>query len=79
MTNPFDWKNYKSTISLKDLETSRRLSYQATRQANLKRLQNIEPSPSASFRAPQHVIANPVNMTVDIPEMTTYKIRKRKK
>lgn len=79
MNDPFDWKNYKSQISLKDIETSRRLSYQATRQANLKRLQNIEPSPPASFRAAQHSVANPVKLSLEIPEMQTYKTRKRKK
>ena len=42
--NPFDWKNYKPTISMADVERARKSAYQQTRLVNEKRKAGIEPS-----------------------------------
>lgn len=44
MTNPFDWRNYKPTINMADIERARKSSYQQARLVNEKRKQGIEPS-----------------------------------
>ena len=37
MNDPFDWRNYKPQISMRDLEKARRNSYQMTRHVNEQR------------------------------------------
>ena len=42
--NPFDWRNYKPTINMADIERARKSSYQQTRVVNEQRKKGIEPS-----------------------------------
>ena len=78
MNDPFDWRNYKPTISLKDLERSRRSAYQASRVVNEKRLNGIEPSLPYAERTDVHLAAAPRKMTVEMPSMKIYRKRIKK-
>jgi len=65
MNNPFDWKNYKPTISMADIERARKSSYQQARLVNEKRKQGIEPSkPYANSLG-----GIPQDYTTDMPVM----------
>lgn len=44
MNNPFDWKNYKPIVDMKDLNVAWRNSYNMSRHINEKRKNGIEPS-----------------------------------
>jgi hypothetical protein len=79
MNDPFDWRNYKPTISLKDLETSRRAAYQASRVVNQKRLAGVEPSLPYSVRTAAHLAALPKQMTVEMPKMIKYRQKRGRK
>jgi hypothetical protein len=79
MNDPFDWRNYKPQISLKDLETSRRAAYQASRVVNQKRLEGVEPSTPYAQRTAAHIAALPKSMTVEMPKMESYRKRRGRK
>ena len=79
MNNPFDWKNYEPHINMKDIERSRRTSYQASRIVNEKRKSGVEPSLPYSERKAAHIAATPKQMTVDMPGMLNHKKRRGKK
>ncbi len=79
MNDPFDWRNYKPQISLKDFETSRRSSYQASRVVNEKRRGGIEPSSPYAERTAAHLATKPQKMTVEMPQMKVYRKRRNKK
>jgi len=70
--NPFD-PNYKAQISLKDLERSRKTSYQASRAVNARRLAGVEPSKSYATRIGAYKGTNPEAMTLEMAEMTPHK------
>jgi hypothetical protein len=78
MSNPFDWRNEPSKINLKEFETSRRTSYQASRAVNEIRKRGIEPSSAASLRTAQHITADPAHLAIDMPKMATRKTRRKK-
>lgn len=69
--NPFD-PNYKATISLKDLERSRKTAYQATRVVNEARQKGIEPSLSAAVRKKSHRGGDPETFAIDMPTMPVH-------
>ena len=79
MNDPFDWRNYKPQISLKDIETSRRAAYQASRIVNEKRKGGVEPSLPYTEKAAAHSVATPEQMTVEMPSMVPYRKRRNKK
>jgi hypothetical protein len=75
MNNPFDWKNYKPTISMADIERARKSSYQQARLVNEKRKQGIEPSkPYANSLG-----GIPQDYTTDMPVMPLHKRSAAKK
>ena len=78
LMNPFD-PNYKAQISMKDLERSRRTSYQASRVVNKQRLAGVEPSKSYSTRIGAYKGTNPEAMTLEMAEMTPHKRTLEKK
>ena len=67
--NPFDWKNYKPTISMADIEKARRNAYQMTRHVNEQRKKGIEPSQSYGSRAS----GVPQDYTMAMPVMPLHK------
>ena len=75
--NPFDWRNYKPTISMADVERARKSAYQQTRVVNEQRKRGIEPSkPYASSFG-----GIPQDYTTEMPVMPMHKrsaARKRK-
>jgi hypothetical protein len=79
MNDPFDWRNYTPTISLKSMETSRRASYQASRVVNQKRLAGVEPSAPYAERTAAHLAALPGQMTVEMPKMIKYRQKRGRK
>jgi hypothetical protein len=66
--NPFD-KDYKAQLSFRDLDTSRKRSYQASRVLNEKRKTGVEPYPSLAARAGAFEGINPRKVTVEMPLM----------
>ena len=69
MNNPFDWKNYKPTINMADIERARKSSYQQARLVNEKRKQGIEPSkPYANSLG-----GIPKDYALDMPVMPIHK------
>lgn len=75
MNNPFDWKNYKPQISMKDMEKIRLGSYHATRAVNEKRKSGIEPSlPYANSQG-----GVPQDYTVDMPNIPLMRPKRRRK
>lgn len=44
MNNPFDLKNYKPQIDMKDVAMAAKSSYQSSFQVNQRRLKGIEPT-----------------------------------
>lgn len=75
MNNPFDWRNYKPTISFADLEKARRNAYQMTHHINEQRKQGIEPSqPYANS-----VGGRPQDYTMEMPVMPMHKRSKANK
>jgi hypothetical protein len=80
MNNPFDWQNYKPTISFSDLEKARRSAYQMSRYINEQRRTGVEPSAPYSERTDLGSL--PQDMVVDMPVMPVHKktaqARKRK-
>jgi hypothetical protein len=61
MNNPFDWKNYIPTISMRDVEKARKVAYQVSYAVDQQRKNGIEPSkPYANSRggAPQDYVAD---------------------
>ena len=79
MNNPFDWKNYTPTISMKDLESARKSSYQMTRFINDQRRQGIEPSRPYAERNKAHLAGVPQEYTVEMPVMPLHKRTAQKK
>ena len=73
MNDPFDWKNYKPQISMRDLEKARRNSYQMTRHVNEQRKKGIEPSAPYSDRTAPYLSAEPKDMVVEMPVMPVHK------
>ncbi len=69
MNNPFDWKNYKAQISMKDVESARKSAYQATQFINRQRQQGIEPSLPYAERNKAHLAGIPQEYTVEMPAM----------
>jgi hypothetical protein len=69
LNNPFDWRNYKPTISMKDVETARKSAYQATQVINRQRQQGIEPSRPYAERNKAHLAGIPQEYTVEMPVM----------
>ena len=69
MNNPFDWKNYKPTISFADLEKARRNAYQMTHHINEKRKQGVEPS--AAYGASYGGV--PQDYATEMPVMPMHK------
>ena len=69
MNNPFDWKNYKPQISMKDVESARKSAYQMTRFINDQRRQGIEPSRPYAERNKAHLAGIPQDYTMDMPAM----------
>ena len=69
MNNPFDWRNYKPQVSMKDLESARKSSYQMTRFINDQRRQGIEPSRPYAERNKAHLAGVPQEYTVEMPVM----------
>jgi hypothetical protein len=75
MNNPFDWKNYKPTINMADIERARKSSYQQARLVNEKRKQGIEPSkPYANSLG-----GIPQDYTTEMPVMPLHKRTAQKK
>jgi hypothetical protein len=69
MNNPFDWRNYKPTISMADIERARKSAYQQTRVVNEQRKQGIEPSkPYANSMG-----GIPQDYTTEMPVMPIHK------
>ena len=67
--NPFDWRNYKPTISMVDIEKARRNAYQMTHHINEQRKQGIEPSqPYANSPG-----GKPQDYTMEMPKMPMHK------
>lgn len=67
--NPFDWKNYKPTISMADVERARKSAYQQTRVVNEQRKAGIEPSkPYANSLG-----GIPQDYTTEMPVMPIHK------
>jgi hypothetical protein len=79
MNNPFDLKNYKPQVCLKDVERSRRTSYQAMRVVNEKRKNGIEPCAPIAFGEIKHVISKPTDLALNVPKMETHEKRRNKK
>ena len=77
--NPFDWKNYKPTISFADLEKARKNAYQAARYINEQRKQGVEPSKPYTERTDISFGDKPQEMTVDMPVMPMHKKTLKKK
>lgn len=75
MNNPFDLKNYKPQLDMKDIEKARRNAYQMTRHINEQRKRGIEPS--APYAA--SVGGWPQDYTMDMPAMPMHKKTLRKK
>lgn len=74
MNNPFDWRNYKPTISFADLEKARRNAYQMTHHINEQRKQGIEPSqPYANSPG-----GKPQDYTMEMPKMPMHKRSERR-
>ena len=69
MNDPFDWRNYKPTISMADIETARKNAYQQTRVINDKRKSGVEPSIPYAQRNIAHVAGTPQEYTVEMPLM----------
>ena len=67
--NPFDWRNYKPTISMADIERARKSAYQQTRVVNEQRKKGIEPS--APYAA--SIGGWPQDYTTEMPEMPLHK------
>jgi len=77
--NPFDWKNYKPTISFADLEKARKNAYQAARYINEQRKQGIEPSAPYTERTDISFGDKPKEMVIDMPVMPMHKRSLNKK
>jgi hypothetical protein len=75
MNNPFDLKNYKPQLDMRDIEKARRNAYQMTRFVNEQRKRGIEPS--APYAA--SVGGWPQDYTMDMPAMPMHKKTLRKK
>ncbi len=73
MNNPFDWRNYKATVSFADLEKARRNAYQMTRYINEQRKTGIEPSAPYSERTDLNLGSLPQEMVVEMPAMPVHK------
>jgi hypothetical protein len=73
MNDPFDWKNYKPQISMRDLEKARRNAYQMTRYVNEQRKKGVEPSAPYSERTAVHLGSEPKDMVVEMPVMPLHK------
>ena len=77
--NPFDWKNYKPVLNVRDLDIAQKQAYQQTAVINRKRAQGIEPSIIYSLKKHD---AQPKKFVADMPEMavhpSTVRTRKRK-
>ena len=69
MNNPFDLKNYKPQLDMRDIEKARRNAYQMTRHINEQRKLGIEPS------APYAASAGgwPQDYVTEMPEMPLHK------
>lgn len=75
--NPFDWKNYKPVIDMKDLNVAWRNSYSMSRHINEQRAQGKEPSPpygNSAGALPQAYVT-----TVEMPKLNKQKRVRRKK
>jgi hypothetical protein len=69
MNNPFDWQNYKPTISMRDVEKARKVAYQVSHHVNEQRKQGFEPSsPYANSRG-----GVPQDYVTDMPVMPVHK------
>ena len=73
MNNPFDWRNYKPTISMADIERARKSAYQQTRVVNEQRKKGIEPSRPYTERTDISFGDKPKEMTIDMPVMPMHK------
>lgn len=77
--NPFDWQNYKPTISLKDIARAQKSSYQQTAVVNKRRAAGVEPNP---MNLPGSRVDLPQRYATEMPIMPKYdknEARKRKR
>lgn len=77
MNNPFDWKNYKPIVNMKDLNVAWRNSYNMTRHIDEKRRSGIEPSApygNSLGGVPQDYVT-----TTEMPKLKTQPRKRNKK
>ena len=74
--DPFDWKNYKPVIDMKDLERARKSSYQSTQVINRIRAKGVEPS---IVYSPNGQDTQPKKFVIDMPIMPVLRPNRRKK
>lgn len=67
--NPFDWKNYKPIISMKDLDTARKNSFQQSSVINSRRSKGVEPSIVYSEKG---MDTEPKKFAIDMPAMPRF-------
>lgn len=73
--SPFDWRGQPSIISMKDVDSANKRSYQQTSVVNRARAKGVEPSKAYSFT---HEGAQPQSMVMDMPVMPLHRKRKRR-
>jgi len=78
VNNPFDWRNYKPTLNMADIEKARRNAYQMSHIINEKRKQGIEPSKPYAQRNMAHVAGLPQDYTTEMPKMPMHKRSERR-
>lgn len=83
MNDPFDWKNYKPQINMRDIEIFSRISYQKSAHINKQREQGIEPRPltlPGSLDVPPKTLAvkMPMRPTANDPEERKARYRAKK-
>lgn len=74
MSNPFDLKNYKPKIDMRDVQASVKHSYQQSAAINRSRMKGKEPS---TVQLPNTRDDVPQRFVTYMPQMPTYDERRR--